>query len=135
MLLLLLSLLQSPIPCPDAPIQTADCLEQLKKFFAEYEPQDVSIALQPIPRFMIKKLAARQERRKGRGFAFITLSSHEMQEKACAEKNGAEFLGREIAVKVAIDSPDKVGNKEAASADENVENAVVEQAAEAAPAA
>jgi RNA recognition motif-containing protein len=56
---------------------------------------------------MIKKLQARGEARKGRGFGFVTLVSEEMQQKAVAEMNGKEIEGREIAVKVAIDSPDK----------------------------
>jgi RNA recognition motif-containing protein len=56
---------------------------------------------------MIKKLHARGEARKGRGFGFVTLVSEEMQQKAVQEMNGKEIEGREIAVKVAIDSPDK----------------------------
>lgn len=56
---------------------------------------------------MIKKLQARGEPRKGRGFGFVTLASEEMQLKAVEEMNGKEIEGREIAVKVAIDSPDK----------------------------
>jgi RNA recognition motif-containing protein len=57
---------------------------------------------------MIKKLKARGEARKGRGFGFVTLASEEMQQKAVTEMNGKEIEGREIAVKVAIDSPDKI---------------------------
>jgi RNA recognition motif. (a.k.a. RRM, RBD, or RNP domain) len=56
---------------------------------------------------MVKKLQARGEPRKGRGFGFVTLASEELQQKACAEMNGKEIEGREIAVKVAIDSPGK----------------------------
>ena len=56
---------------------------------------------------MIKKLQARGEPRKGRGFGFVTLASEELQQKAVTEMNGKEIEGREIAVKVAIDSPDK----------------------------
>jgi RNA recognition motif-containing protein len=56
---------------------------------------------------MIKKLQARNEPRKGRGFGFVTLASEELQQKACTEMNGKEIEGREIAVKVAIDSPGK----------------------------
>lgn len=56
---------------------------------------------------MIKKLQARNEPRKGRGFAFVTLASEELQAKAIAEMNGKEIDGRELAVKVAIDSPGK----------------------------
>lgn len=56
---------------------------------------------------MVKKLQARNEPRKGRGFGFVTLESEEMQHKACEEMNGKEVEGREIAVKVAIDSPGK----------------------------
>ena len=56
---------------------------------------------------MVRKLQARNEPRKGRGFGFVTLSSEEMQTKACDDMNGKEIEGREIAVKVAIDSPGK----------------------------
>lgn len=81
--------------------------DKLKELFAAYEPSSAKIALRPIPRFMIKKLQARGEARKGRGFGFVTLASEEMQQKAVDEMNGKEIEGREIAVKVAIDSPDK----------------------------
>jgi len=56
---------------------------------------------------MVKKLQARGEARKGRGFGFVTLASEELQQKACTEMNGKVIDGREIAVKVAIDSPGK----------------------------
>ncbi|KAI0014473.1 RNA-binding domain-containing protein [Xylariaceae sp. FL0662B] len=81
--------------------------DKLKELFNAYEPSSAKIALRPIPRFMIKKLQARGEPRKGRGFGFVTLASEEQQQKAVAEMNGKEIEGREIAVKVAIDSPDK----------------------------
>lgn len=82
-------------------------MEQLKELFAAYEPSSAKIALRPIPRFMVKKLQARNEPRKGRGFGFVTLGSETLQEKAVAEMNGKEVENREIAVKVAIDSPGK----------------------------
>ncbi|KAF1990996.1 RNA-binding domain-containing protein [Aulographum hederae CBS 113979] len=81
--------------------------EKLIELFSEYSPSSAKIALRPIPRFMVKKLQARNEPRKGRGFGFVTLASEELQQKACAEMNGKEIEGREIAVKVAIDSPGK----------------------------
>lgn len=81
--------------------------EKLLELFQTYEPSSAKIALRPIPRFMIKKLQARGEARKGRGFGFVTLASEELQQKAVNEMNGKEIEGREIAVKVAIDSPDK----------------------------
>ena len=56
---------------------------------------------------MVRKLQARNEPRKGRGFGFVTLATEELQQKACADMNGKEIEGREIAVKVAIDSPGK----------------------------
>lgn len=77
------------------------------EIFKDYNPASAKIALRPIPRFMIKKLQARNEARKGRGFGFVTLASEELQQKACSEMNGKEIEGREIAVKVAIDSPGK----------------------------
>ncbi|KAL3420402.1 RNA recognition domain-containing protein [Phlyctema vagabunda] len=90
--------------------------EKLKELFAAYEPSSAKIALRPIPRFMVKKLQARNEPRKGRGFGFVTLASEEQQQKAVAEMNGKEIEGREIAVKVAIDSPDKTDDDATAAA-------------------
>lgn len=81
--------------------------DKLMELFAAYQPASAKIALRPIPKFMIKKLQARNEPRKGRGFGFVTLATEELQQKACSEMNGKEIEGREIAVKVAIDSPGK----------------------------
>ncbi|KAJ5619089.1 hypothetical protein N7510_003073 [Penicillium lagena] len=81
--------------------------DKLKEIFAEYSPVSAKVALRPIPRFMIKKLQARNERRKTRGFGFVNLSSEALQEKCVAEMNGKDIDGRVIAVKVAIDSPGK----------------------------
>jgi len=106
--------------------------EKLKELFATYEPISAKIALRPIPRFMVKKLQARNEPRKGRGFGFVTLGSEAMQEKAVNEMNGKEIEGREIAVKVAIDSPGKE-DEETAGTEQAKENGVTaEPAAEAA---
>ncbi|KAF3187610.1 hypothetical protein TWF788_001831 [Orbilia oligospora] len=77
----------------------------LKELFSAYNPESAKIALRPIPRFMVRKLQARGEARKGRGFGFVTLPSEEMQKKAVDEMNGKVVEGREIAVKVAIDNP------------------------------
>lgn len=76
---------------------------------------------------MIKKLQARGEARKGRGFGFVTLASEELQQKAVGEMNGKEIEGREIAVKVAIDSPDKTDEEANTPAVEG-ENGVAEEA-------
>ncbi|QSZ32208.1 hypothetical protein DSL72_001780 [Monilinia vaccinii-corymbosi] len=99
--------------------------DKLKELFATYEPTSAKIALRPIPRFMVKKLQARGEPRKGRGFGFVTLASEEQQQKAVAEMNGKEIEGREIAVKVAIDSPDKTDD----DVNANAANATAETAA------
>lgn len=64
---------------------------------------------------MVRKLQARNEPRKGRGFGFVTLASTELQQKACDDMNGKEIEGREIAVKVAIDSPGKEDEDPSAS--------------------
>jgi len=94
--------------------------EKLKELFEAYQPVSAKIALRPIPRFMVKKLQARNEPRKGRGFGFVTLGSEELQQKAVSEMNGKEIEGREIAVKVAIDSPGKEDGAEGPA--ENGEN-------------
>ena len=100
---------------------------QLKELFAPYKPSAAKIALRPIPRFMVKKLQARNEPRKGRGFGFVSLESEEMQQKAVTEMNGREIDGREIAVKVAIDSPGKEDvDPEAAGTEPLKENGVVQ---------
>lgn len=119
--------------------------DKLIELFKAYEPSSAKIALRPIPRFMIKKLQARGEARKGRGFGFVTLASEELQQKAVSEMNGKEIEGREIAVKVAIDSPDKTdeehegdatnGQKEAAPGTEAAPATGAEAAAAPAPAA
>jgi len=95
--------------------------EKLKELFAKYEPSSAKIALRPIPRFMVKKLQARNEPRKGRGFGFVTLASEEQQQLAVQEMNGKEIEGREIAVKVAIDSPDKTDEEANAPAEGGAE--------------
>lgn len=96
------------------------------------------IALRPIPRFLIRKLQARNEPRKGRGFGFVTLASEELQEKAVQEMNGKVIEGREIAVKVAIDSPgkedivpgEKSGEKKSGEAGQSAEPAAAETSQE-----
>lgn len=89
--------------------------DKLKEIFAEYSPVSAKVALRPIPRFMIKKLQARNERRKTRGFGFVNLATEELQTKAVTEMNGKEIDGRTIAVKVAIDSPGKEDDVNAAA--------------------
>ena len=85
---------------------------------------------------MIKKLQARGEARKGRGFGFVTLASEELQQKAVSEMNAKEIEGREIAVKVAIDSPDKTDEEaNAPQEDTNGQEAPKEAAPAAADAA
>lgn len=81
---------------------------------------------------MVKKLQARNEPRKGRGFGFVTLASEEQQKKACAEMNAKIIEEREIAVKVAIDSPDKIDDDNnatttAAASTETATNGASEQ--------
>lgn len=79
---------------------------------------------------MVKKLQARNEPRKGRGFGFVTLASEELQQKAVSEMNGKEIEGREIAVKVAIDSPDKTDeDANAPAAEAEATNGTTETAA------
>jgi RNA recognition motif-containing protein len=92
--------------------------DKLMEIFKDYSPSSAKIALRPIPRFMVKKLQARGEARKGRGFGFVTLASEELQQKACEEMNGKEIEGREIAVKVAIDSPGKEDEDPSATTDD-----------------
>lgn len=83
---------------------------------------------------MIKKLHARGEPRKGRGFGFVTLENEEMQQKAINEMNEKEVDNRKIEVKVAIDSPDKVDRPAEAGEEKKEEAAPAAPAAEAAAA-
>lgn len=106
---------------------------QLKEIFADYSPVSAKVALRPIPRFMIKKLQARNERRKTRGFGFVNLASEELQAKAVSEMNGKDIDGRTIAVKVAIDSPGKEDDVNAAADQYEEANAPAQE--NAAPAA
>ncbi|KEF61627.1 uncharacterized protein A1O9_03195 [Exophiala aquamarina CBS 119918] len=101
--------------------------EKLKELFAAYEPSSAKIALRPIPRFMVKKLQARNEPRKGRGFGFVTLGSEDLQKKAVEEMNGKQIEGREIAVKVAIDSPGKEDGTDGFETTENGTNGTTEE--------
>lgn len=76
---------------------------------------------------MIKKLQARNERRKTRGFGFVTMATEELQTKAVNEMNGKEIDGRTIAVKVAIDSPGKEDDVNAAADHYEATNAPAEE--------
>src|ERR1700712_4588159 len=101
------------------------------EIFKDYSPSSAKIPLRPIPRFMVKKLAARNEPRKGRGFGFVTLASEELQQKAVEEMNGKQIEGREIAVKVAIDSPGKEDGAENGENGEHDTNGATEEVAAA----
>jgi RNA recognition motif-containing protein len=78
--------------------------ESLKALFSAYDQIEAKIALRPIPRFIVKKLQARGEPRKSRGFGFVTFTNEKMQQKAIIEMDGKEIEGRLITVKVAIDA-------------------------------
>ncbi|KXT03719.1 hypothetical protein AC578_5142 [Pseudocercospora eumusae] len=104
--------------------------EKLLEIFADYSPTSAKIALRPIPKFMVRKLQARNEPRKGRGFGFVTLASEELQQKACNDMNGKEIEGREIAVKVAIDSPGKEDEDPNAPVEGEAENVAQPSTAE-----
>lgn len=79
----------------------------MKEIFASYNPSSVHLALRPIPAFLIRKLAAKGEARKTRGFAFVSFDTHEAQTKALA-LNGHMIGEREMAVKVAIEDPEEL---------------------------
>lgn len=107
--------------------------EKLMELFKDYQPVSAKVALRQIPMFMIKKLKARGEPRRGRGFGFVTLSSEDMQQKAIAEMNDKDIDGRQIAVKVAVDAPGKEDDAPNQTADETEPAATA--AASAPPAA
>ncbi|KTW28727.1 uncharacterized protein T551_02577 [Pneumocystis jirovecii RU7] len=80
-------------------------IEHLIEWFSAYNPLSAHVALRPIPRYMIQKLAARGEQRKGRGFGFVTFENEDMQTRAVAEMNDKEIDGKTLIVKVAVDKP------------------------------
>ena len=96
--------------------------EQLLEIFKDYNHSAAKLAIRPIPRFMVRKLQQRGEPRKGRGFAFVTVGSEDLQQQAINEMNGKEIEGRELAVKVAIDSPGKEDEALEAQADADEAN-------------
>jgi len=103
--------------------------EKLMEIFKDYEPVSAKIALRPIPVYLARKLKARGEARRGRGFGFVTMPTEELQKKACEEMNDKMVEGRQIAVKVAIDAPGKEDDPqasykatEAAEGDDGVAN-------------
>ncbi|CCG82720.1 Putative uncharacterized protein [Taphrina deformans PYCC 5710] len=80
---------------------------ELKELFSKYNPTSAHVALRPIPRFMIKKLAEKGEQRLSRGFGFVTFADQEAQTAALNAMDGYKAGERELAVKVAVDSPEK----------------------------
>ncbi|KAG5519090.1 hypothetical protein PMAC_002177 [Pneumocystis sp. 'macacae'] len=82
--------------------------EQLIEWFSEYNPLSAHVALRPIPRYMIQRLQARGEQRKGRGFGFVTFENEDMQSRAVKEMNDKEIDGRKLTVKIAVDKPQSI---------------------------
>ena len=78
---------------------------------------------------MIKRLQARKEPRKGRGFGFVTVATEALREKAISEMNGQEIEGRAIAVKVAIDSPGKEEEAPSPKANESAKDVTKDESA------
>ncbi|EMR10073.1 hypothetical protein PNEG_01824 [Pneumocystis murina B123] len=81
---------------------------ELIEWFSAYNPQSAYVALRPLPRYLVERLAARGERRKGRGFGFVTFENEDMQNKAVEEMNDKEICGRKLTVKIAVDKPQQV---------------------------
>jgi hypothetical protein len=74
---------------------------------------------------MVKKLQARNEPRRGRGFAFIDFASEAQQQKAVAGMNTKEIGGRAITVRVAVDGPDHTDDDASGSVPAAVENVLL----------
>lgn len=89
----------------------------LKELFAKFDPVNAHVALRPIPRFMIKKLAEKGEQRLGRGFGFVTFANQESQKAALKAMDGQKSGDKELAVKVAVDAPEKVETTSSATAE------------------
>lgn len=100
--------------------------EQLIEWFSDYNPLSAHIALRPIPRYMVEKLAARGEHRKGRGFGFVTFENESMQIKAVEEMNDKEICGRRLTVKIAVDKATQNSVAPNDSKDSNDANAVTD---------
>ncbi|KAK9471938.1 uncharacterized protein V1510DRAFT_179918 [Dipodascopsis tothii] len=79
--------------------------DKLREAFAAYDPVSVQIALRAIPKFVRDRLAERGEEPKCRGFGFVTFADEAAQRRAIAEMDGKLVDGRNIAIRVAVDSP------------------------------
>lgn len=80
---------------------------ELKEIFSKYHPTTAHVALRPIRRYMVKKLAEKGEQRLGRGFGFVSFADQSAQQEALKGMEGYTLGERELAVKVAIDASEK----------------------------
>ncbi|RAL58840.1 hypothetical protein DID88_009150 [Monilinia fructigena] len=98
--------------------------DKLKELFAIYEPTSAKIAFDQFPALWLR--SSKPEANPARVVASVSLPllARKQQQKAVAEMNGKEIEGREIAVKVAIDSPDKTDD----DVNANAANATAETA-------
>ncbi|KAJ8609061.1 hypothetical protein MRB53_039330 [Persea americana] len=61
---------------------------ELLELFSAHNPTSAHVALRPIQRYMIKRLAEKGEQRLGRGFGFVTFADQAAQTKALEAMNG-----------------------------------------------
>lgn len=73
--------------------------------FSKFNPTGAHVALRPIPRFMVKKLAEKGEQRLSRGFGFVTFADQESQVSALKAMDGHKVSEeRSLAVKIAVET-------------------------------
>lgn len=97
---------------------------ELKQLFSAYNPTSAHVALRPIPKFVIKRLAEKGEQRLSRGFGFVTFADQTAQTTALKAMDGHTVGDRQLAVKVAVDSQER-----------SEQNATAQSAATATPSA
>ncbi|KAK5681057.1 hypothetical protein LTS10_006817 [Elasticomyces elasticus] len=77
--------------------------DKLFQMFSAYSPVAATMAPHGIPKHKMNKLAPRNGAKMRRGFGCVTLASEEMQQRACLELDGLDYMDREIGVKAAVE--------------------------------
>ncbi|KAK3654635.1 hypothetical protein LTR56_003908 [Elasticomyces elasticus] len=77
--------------------------DKLFHMFLAYSPVAATMAPHGIPKHKMNKLAPRNGAKMRRGFGCVTLASEEMQQRACLELDGHDYMDREIGVKAAVE--------------------------------
>ncbi|KAK9458873.1 uncharacterized protein V1516DRAFT_570953 [Lipomyces oligophaga] len=110
--------------------------EKLAEFFAEYNPESIQIFKRYIPPKVLARYAAKGINRRLQLFALAKFANEEVQKKVIEELNRKECVGRQLFLRVAIDSPpgskssEDVPNSECAQVNDTEGTDCVKEAAE-----